>query len=88
MKRPPRITQPHTTTNYFAQARASAAIAVAALAAMSLTACGDSEDRTCLDWDTRTVSTTRLVNGKVQAGTRVETYCDEWETVSPSPSAD
>ncbi|MFM9669316.1 hypothetical protein [Streptomyces galilaeus] len=79
MSRLPKPTKPHTTTNYFTQARASAAIATAALAAMSLTACGDNEDRTCLDWDTRTVSTTTLVNGKVRPTTRVETYCAEWE---------
>lgn len=45
---------------------------------LSLSAC---DDRKCLEFDTRIVSTTTLINGKPVPGTRVDTYCVQYEEV-------
>jgi hypothetical protein len=54
-------------------------LAVAAIL-LALTAC--EEDRECLDYDTRTVSSVRIVNGKAVPSTQVVTVCTQYAEAS------
>ncbi|AUG87121.1 hypothetical protein HOS57_gp50 [Streptomyces phage AbbeyMikolon] len=71
---------PIVTTNYFRQGAAASAVMLAALA--TLAGCDDGPE--CLDYDTQTVQTTTIVNGKVVPGFSTVTVCTRYAEPSPS----
>ncbi|MFD5308153.1 hypothetical protein [Streptomyces ardesiacus] len=72
--------RPTTTTNYFRQGVAAFAVMLAAVAVLA--GCDDGPE--CLDYDTRVVTTTSIVNGKVVPGVATVTVCTQYAEPSPS----